>query len=348
VAGTVVLVVLVVVIVIVAGGGGGGGGKSQSTTTSVSSATTSPASLSAVTATTPSWSLAQPLSREVVLPGVGTQVTIVGGLLGSQATTTQVFSLDTSSGRTSTLAPLASGVHDAAGEIVGGRGYLFGGGSPDTVATVQQFSLPTTSKSTSSPPPAITGQLPQPRSDASAVSIGDTVYVVGGYDGSAPDPSVLATTDGRQFSTVADLSVPVRYAAVATLDGKIYLFGGQAVAGSTAGQAVDDIQLVDPSHHSAAVVGHLAQPTAGASAVDLGGRIYIAGGVNDTSTAAATSQVLSYQPSTRTAVPAGALPVPTSYAAATVIGGKAWIVGGENDGTPQSSVEELALRSNAG
>ncbi len=141
---------------------------------------------------------------------------------------------------------------------------------------------------------------------------------------------------------MADLSVPVRYAAVAVLDGEIYLFGGQAVEGSEAGQAVDDIQVVDPSHHSTAIVGHLPQPLAGASAVVLGGRIYVAGGVNNTSTAAATSQVLAYQPSTRTAVPAGTLPVPTSYAAATVIGGKAWIVGGENDGTPMSSVEELA------
>jgi len=352
-----VVLVLVVVVVVLVTGGNGGSGKSQGPTTSAPSSSSAPSTTgapttaahaaSAITATTPVWSLAQPLSREIVLPGPGARVTVFGGLLASQATTAEVFTLDTSSGGTSTLAPLASGVHDAAGAILGGRVYLFGGGSPDTVATVQQYPIPATSTTTSGPAPAVTGQLPQTRSDCDAVRIGATVYVVGGYDGSAPDPSVLATTDGSQFSTAADLTVPVRYAAVAALGGDIYLFGGQAVEGSTAGQAVDDIQVVDPSRDSAAVVGHLPQPLAGASAVVLGGRIYIAGGVNDTSTAAATAQILAYQPSTRTAAPAGTLPVPTSYAAATVSGGRAWIIGGENGGSPMSSVEELALSDHA-
>src|ERR1700722_9628999 len=139
------------------------------------------------------------------------------------------------------------------------------GGSPVTVGTVQAFSGAGTA--------GVTGSLPAPRSDAAAVTISGTDYVVGGYDGNRPDASVLATTDGRTFTTVATLPVPVRYPAVAALDGMIYVFGGQAVTGPDAGAAVNVIQAGDSARHTAAVVGHLPEPFAGAAAVTLGGEV---------------------------------------------------------------------------
>ena len=84
----------------------------------------------------------------------------------------------------------------------------------------------------------MTGSLPTPRSDAQAVTIGGTAYLVGGYHGNKPDASVLATADSRTFTTVATLQVPVRYPAVAALGGQIYLFSGQAITGPHAGAAV--------------------------------------------------------------------------------------------------------------
>ena len=73
--------------------------------------------------------------------------------------------------------------------------------------------------------------MPAPRSDAVAVTIGPTTYIVGGYDGTHPDAPVLATTNGRTFTTVAALRIPVRYPAVAALGGQIFVFGGQAITG---------------------------------------------------------------------------------------------------------------------
>ena len=67
--------------------------------------------------------------------------------------------------------------------------------------------------------------------DHVAVAIGGTDYIVGGYNGTAGEPDVLATTDGQTFRTVATLPVPVRYPAIAALHGLLYVFGGEAVTG---------------------------------------------------------------------------------------------------------------------
>jgi hypothetical protein len=311
------------------------------------------------------WSMSGPLSREVVLPGSGTDVTVVGGLTASQSTTSRVFSLDTSSGSEVTLTALASGVHDASGAFLRGRGYLFGGGSPDTVPTVQQFPAPAPasdgpasnrqSKATrgsggtpggkATPvSPSVVGQLPQARSDGQAVTIGTTTYIIGGYDGSTGNRDVLATTDGVHFSVEAALPIPVRYPAVAALGSDIYVFGGQAVGGSKKGHAVDSVQLVSPGQRKARIIAHMPTPVAGAVAFVLGGHIYVAGGVAQTGVAQqgpALPSVWAYNVLSKKLSNAGTLPVATSYAGATVLNGRAWILGGDDAGASLATVEML-------
>ncbi len=225
------------------------------------------------------WRLAAPISRSVVLAGSGSNLVILGGLNGNTSAP-GVYTLNPSVGTLSSIGQLSGGLHDAAGTVLQGRDVLFGGGSPGTVATVQAFGA-ATAGGAGSPARAgasVIGSLPQPRSDAAAVTIGNTAYVVGGYDGSRPDPEVLATTNGTSFDDVAALPVPVRYPAVATQGAKIYVFGGQAI--TAAASPVDDIQMVDTQAHKATVVGHLPMPLAGATAVSVGGHIYVAGGVS--------------------------------------------------------------------
>jgi hypothetical protein len=317
------------------------------------------------------WTLAAPVSREVVLPSGGSVVAVVGGLASSQATVPTVYSLDTNTGTQAPLPSLASGVHDASGALVGGKALLFGGGSPSTVATVQQFVAPIAQRSNASPskkgrggatttttsapstttqcPPSVVGQLPQPRSDSEAVTIGASAYIVGGYDGTNADAEVLATPDGHRFTVAAKLPVPVRYPAVASYGGAIYAFGGEAVGGAQSGQAVDLIQRVDPARSSAAVVGHMAQPVVGAVAAVLGGHIYVAGGAASTSQASPPlNAVWAYDAVHHKMLNAGTLPLPTSYAAATVVGPRAWIVGGESAGQPLRSVEMMVPNTGFG
>ena len=110
------------------------------------------------------------------------------------------------------------------------------------------------------------------------MAVGRTVYLLGGYDGTAYQPSVLATTDGTHFTSAAELKVPVRYPAVATLGTAIFSFGGQTGGAGSAVEATAAIQEIDPATHSARVVGALPVALYGAAAFVLDGHIYVAGG----------------------------------------------------------------------
>ncbi len=225
------------------------------------------------------WQLTAPISRVVVLPGTGSQLQILGGLTSGNTSSSGVYTLDTSNGILRQVGDLSGPLHDAAGTVVDGRDVIVGGGVSSTIGTVQTFSAAAVGSAGASGPTAtVSGSLPEPRSDAADVTIGRTSYLVGGYDGTNPDPVVLATDDGHSYRAAASLPVPVRYPAVAALGGKIYVFGGQAITGATAGQPIDAIQVIDPDHHKASVVGHLPEPLSGAAAVTLAGHIYVIGG----------------------------------------------------------------------
>jgi hypothetical protein len=292
------------------------------------------------------WRLDEPLSRETLYSGAGNEVIVAGGLGVSENSVSSVFSLDVTGGAQTPLGALAAPVHDAAGAQIAGQDFVFGGGSPTTISGVESFA----SAVVLGDPGSVIGHLPQPRSDASAVVIGDTTYVVGGYDGTNPDPQVLATVDGVHFSAVADLAISVRYAAVVTWDKKIYLFGGEEIGGPGSGTVSDSIQIVDPITRTSKVVGHLAQPIAGAAAAVIGGHIYVAGGSTvstaaqeasspSSSGASDTGSIFAFDPSTDKMLEAGTLPVPVAYGAVQVVGSRAWLVGGESNGTPVDTVE---------
>ena len=310
------------------------------------------------------WHLPEPLSRAVVVPGAAGRLVVLGGLTASGATLSGVYAIQTRTGVARPLGSLRAPLHDAAAAVAGGRALVFGGGSSTSVPGVQ--SAPVTGPWPGAAARAA-GTLPQARSDAAAVTIGATSYLVGGYDGTRPDAAVLATTDGRAFQPVASLPVPVRYPAVAALGGQIYVFGGQAVTGPQAGTPVDAIQLVSPARHTATVIGHLPERLTGAAALTVRGEVFLAGGDSPAaqphapgvgatqlppgerggSTGAEASiathtvrTIWAFNPATRRLLP-GQLQVPVSHAAATVTGGTGWIVGGESGGSLVSVAQML-------
>lgn len=309
------------------------------------------------------WHLAAPVSREVVVPGPGQQLILLGGLTAGGVSADGIFAIHTRTGAVRHLGALAAPLHDAAGAAPAGHALVFGGGSSATVAGVESF--PVHGHGTA----AGAGSLPAPRSDSVAVTIGRDVYVLGGYNGTSPQAAVLVTTNGHSFRTVAKLPVPVRYPAAAAIGGQIYVFGGQAISGHRAGKPVNTIQLIDPARHTATVVGRLPEPLAGAAAVTVGGELLVAGGESTvpqpqhrgvgttqlspaevsagTGAEAGTTRtytagtIWAFDPATRRVLPAGRLQVPVSHAAVAVTGSTAWIVGGESRGALVSAVQML-------
>jgi outer membrane protein assembly factor BamB len=299
----------------------------------LSAATSSTSGPAAVEAGELPWQLAAPISREVVLDGAtSTSLLIAGGLDRSGNSDSGIYSLDTSTGRLESIGRLEHATHDAAGAALGGQRFIFGGGTITPDAATRRFSIGGDSRSS--------GTLPQTRADAVGVTVGATAYVVGGYDGSSLDSEVLATTDGLHFTNVAMLPVPVRYPAAAALEGKIYIFGGQA----SDGRPVRSVQVIDPSRHTASLIGELPIPLSGSVAANLDGSIYLAGGESDSDTAALrpVTSIFAFDPRSAIFVRAGALPLAVSNAGAAVLGTRLWLVGGEvGGGTPTDAVQML-------
>ncbi len=271
----------------------------------------------------PSESLPAPISGEAVVATRNGPL-ILGGLDASENSASGAFLLSSASGKLSEAGSLTGPLHDAAATLLGERVLIFGGGTETSTNAVQALPAPGGIVAAGTVAETI-GRLPTVRSDLSAVSIGATAYVLGGYDGVKPIDSVLATTDGKTFSQVAKLPAPARYLAVATLGGRIYAFGGETENGSTS----DAIQEVDPRAGSSRIVGHLPAPVSHASAVALGGSVYVLGGEEAGSP---SSRIWRFEPGGKTVSPAGRLPRPISGAGAAVVGSSGYLIGGTGAG----------------
>lgn len=272
--------------------------------------------------------LPAPVSGEAVVPQ-GKDLLVIGGLDESDVSVAAVTKVDPATGLARSAGELSEPLHDIAAAAVPSGVLVFGGGSATTTAEVQRLAPGGAGEAV--------GQLPVPRSDLSAATIGGAAYVLGGYDGEQTLGDVLKTSDGSKLESVAKLPVPVRYAAVAALGATIYAIGGEEGSGadSTA------IQAFDTRTGRAAVIGHLAAPLAHAPAVVLRGRIYVLGGRLDGST---TDRIIRLDPSNGIAKPVGHLPEPIQNAAAAVVGGVGYLVGGLTPGeTTLASVVALRL-----
>ncbi len=294
------------------------------------------------------------VAREAVLPD-GPDLLLLGGLTQQSKATASILRLNPVTGSTNPAGRLTAATPGAAGAVLNGRDFLFGGGGQPTVAAGQQTAgqpaaaaVATVQQLGSRGGAAtVAGRLPAARSGLAAVTIGGTVYLLGGGTAAGPAGDVLASTDGRHFRTVARLPVPVRDPAVAALGDQIWVFGGQAATGP-----VGDIQRVTvpgTSQHAAAratMAGHLPHPVTGAAAVTLGGTVFIAGGqVSQPGRVPATAvsgQLLSYHPGAAVTV-AGQLPVPVTGAAAAVTGGTAYLIGGNDGVRPVPTVTRIQL-----
>ena len=301
------------VIVLVARSHDGSSGGEQSavpTTTDATSATATPPEK--LVARKSPQHLPAPISGEAAVASRG-GVLSIGGLDASTVSTSGVVELRPPDGKARAAGSLAEPLHDAAAAAIAGKTLVFGGGSASAIDSVESLARGGTG--------SIVGHLPVPRSDLSAATVGGRAYVLGGYDGTAPVGDVLQTGNGRSFKRIASLPTPVRYAAVVPQGHVIYAFGGEIASG----QDSDVIQALDVSRQSARVIGRLPHATSHASAVALGGRIYVLGGRSGGS---ATDRILAFDPASKRISVEGRLPYPVMNAAAATAGGVGFLLGG--------------------
>jgi N-acetylneuraminic acid mutarotase len=264
----------------------------------------------------------------------GRELVVLGGLDATKFSTAAVVRVDVTTGTSRPAGTLAEAVHDAAGVRLGNALLVLGGGGPSENGTADVQSIPAIGATT------VVGKLPQPRSDHVAVTVDGKAYVLGGYDGHNIVADVVATVDGKSFTTVGVLPVPVRYPAVAAVGKMIYLFGG--VMNSQAGTDTSVVQRLDTASGKIDVVARLPTSLSHASAMVLGGQVFVVGGyINNTQL---SDQIVRFDPATATTAVAGHLPAPISDAGAAVIGNRGFLVGGQGtDRAPVASVTTINL-----
>jgi len=317
--------IIVIVVVLSAGSGGGNGAGEPTPTTQIT--------LIARSAPTP---LPAPISGESVV-AMGGGPLILGGLDASSASVSGVFQLDTGTGKLREVGALSGPLHDAAAAALGGQVLVFGGGTATSTSAVQALPTPG-GRLVSGTTAHQVGSLPTVRSDLSAVRIGNSAYVLGGYDGAKPIASVLQTTTGKSFSQVATLPAPARYIATTALGGRIYAFGGETASGAPS----DAIQEIDPGARTARIIGHLPQALSHAAAVVLGGQVYLLGGDIGGS---ASDAIWRFDPGSGTVVRAGRLPLAVAGGGAATVGSTAYLIGGTGaDEAPLRTIVTLSLR----
>nr|WP_276609839.1 kelch-like protein [Arthrobacter silviterrae] len=267
------------------------------------------------TATELPWRLPNPLSRAVALPE-GTTLLLMGGLTPSGTSSADILRINPSTGKSTRIATLSQPVHDAGGARLGSRYVVFGGGAETVLGAVQAYT-PGQASST------IIGRLPRLRADLTVAGNGTgTAYVVGGFDGAKPDSSVLATTDGTAFKTIATLPVPVRYGAAAAMGNYLWVIGGdRGTAPTTA------IQRISLATGAATVTANLPAALDHAVAVVIKGTMLVLGGIIN---GHPSSIIWRLDPTTGTVVKAGTLPQAVSMPAAAVVSGAAYLLGGES------------------
>lgn len=314
-------------VVVLAGcGSGASSAPAHASPTSPTRSTSPAANVAAgaaptVTATTASFRLPATLSRAVAMALPSGQLVVIGGLHDGERSTGAVLSINPATGAVSVTGRLPTAVHDVAGGLLAGVPTTLGGGNSTEVAAIQQPAGGSGSA---------VGQLPTPASDAVAAATDRGLVLVGGYDGHHTLEQILLITSAGHSARIGSLPVPVRYPAVAVTGTgaaqRVLVIGGEA-----GGVATTAVQQIDPATGTARVVGHLPTPRTQASALTLGGSVFLFGGASSgTSSATTFSDVLRWNPATDAFTAAGQLPYPVADAAAVSPDGRTgYLIGGE-------------------
>lgn len=166
------------------------------------------------------------------------------------------------------------------------------------------------------------------------VTVGETIYALGGGTAEAPTADVLAYAPATDsWSELSPMPEPLNGFGLAELSGKLYRIGGNHSAASF----TDSASAYDLANDEWAKIADLPAVLGHASAVALDGRVYAIGGA--TGSFASTDSVFVYDPGLDAW--ASVAPMLSARAAHTTVTvhGKIYAIGGIDNQLPVSSVE---------
>jgi DNA-binding beta-propeller fold protein YncE len=271
-------------------------------------------------------SLAHPLQDAAAAPS-GKGAVLAGGLNSADTSVGEV--LFVSHGRDALRGSLPSARHDAAAVAIGGATYVFGGGD----ATHQLNEIVRIGA-------GVVGRLPQPASDVSAAVVSGTAYIVGGFTGTQWLNTILAWRPGRPPRVAARLPVALRYAAVATAQGKVVIAGGSIPSGT----ATRSVLVFDPATGRVRQIARLPSRTTHAAAASIGRTVYVIGG-RGPAVGTPTRRIVAIDPLTGKTRSAGTLASPGSDLAAVTVGNRILLAGGRDASAAISTISQLVPSS---
>lgn len=324
-----VSVVLGLLLIIIIATAGGGGTPTKRTQTGTEKLPMSPAPLTYHA----SAGLLAPIlaSAATRIPGEPA-LTLLGGLDSSNNATAGVAFVDST--QTKLVGTLSPSLFAAAAVTIGEDEYIFGGADGTaTVPVPQQYIYSYAVKGSGTI--GEVGKLRSPNYGLSAATVGHTVYLVGGDDGSATLSDIDAWTPGEATPTlVKHLPVALRYPAVAAVGADLVIAGGLTGPGP-ASKAIYEFDTA--THTLKKLRAELPDAIYAAAGESLGGLAYVLGGakVGGTATQPAAipvNTIYSIDPNTGRLATAGTLQYPIAEAAATVVGKTIFIAGGLTTG----------------
>lgn len=120
-------------------------------------------------------------------------------------------------------------------------------------------------------------ELPSPRYGVGVVSVDESVYVIGGFDGRECFADVIVfNVNNGSLKTVADLPGERAFGGVARVDGAIYYIGGW-----DGNEALNEILEYSIDESSFRLIGRLPSPRELITAVAINGYLYVLGGSDD-------------------------------------------------------------------
>lgn len=298
---------------------------------------------------TPVWAKAAPptLARQELYPEVlDGKIYVAGGILNPNTAFTAHFeSYDPVKDAWTSLKPLPEARHHVTLSNVKGRLYGIGGftgGFPNWRALPTMFIYDPASNAWTKGV-----DLPAARAEGVAAAVDDKIYLIGGRvratenarhfnDHTDSVRNEVFDTSTRRWSKRADAPTPRNSAAVAVIDGKIYVVGGRQFSKNPDGTAqqvnVPNLEVYDPQLDRWETLAPMPQAAGGLGATTVNGKLYVFGGEQWVPEQKVLGESWVYDPATDTWSALPPLPTPRHGLGVAAVGNRIYVFGGGTRG----------------